>query len=63
MAFRKSKQCLTEHRCVPTKHYRADNEVEQMKDENQKFDGSSNEDDWEVSDFLSSDDSCDEWLP
>ena len=38
----------------------ADNEVEQMTDENQKFDDPSNEDDWEMSDFLSSDDSCDE---
>ena len=44
------------------KFYEGDNENENVQVP-QKNNSSENESDWEVSDFLSSEDSCDEWLP
>ena len=44
------------------KFYEGDNENENVQVP-EKNNSSENESDWEVSDFLSSEDSCDEWLP
>ena len=44
------------------KFYEGDNENENVQVP-EKNNSSENESDWKVSDFLSSEDSCDEWLP
>ena len=51
---------LNRKKRLTDRFYEDDNENENGPENNNSSD---NESDWEVSDFLSSEDSCDEWLP